>query len=177
MTEKSTSEQVKKDDPHGLLNAREGMMTLTPQLWFDGDAEKAIQFYEKALGAKRNCQIYKGEDGRVMHCMLLIGDVQIMIADTGSEWTDGWECAPQKGATTSFWVYTKDVDALYKHVIACGMTSRQEPKDMFWGDRMAKVKDPYGHCWDFASKVKKDDTEEGGPEAKKQKVEDKGEAL
>ena len=28
------------------------------------------------------------------------------------------------------------------------------PRDMFWGDRYASVKDPFGHSWTFATHVR-----------------------
>ena len=28
------------------------------------------------------------------------------------------------------------------------------PSDMFWGDRMSSLMDPFGHKWDFASHVR-----------------------
>jgi hypothetical protein len=28
------------------------------------------------------------------------------------------------------------------------------PADMFWGDRMGQITDPYGHKWSFATHLK-----------------------
>eukprot|EP00287_Rhodomonas_sp_CCMP768_P016676 CAMPEP_0202807848 /NCGR_PEP_ID=MMETSP1389-20130828/499_1 /ASSEMBLY_ACC=CAM_ASM_000865 /TAXON_ID=302021 /ORGANISM="Rhodomonas sp., Strain CCMP768" /LENGTH=196 /DNA_ID=CAMNT_0049477973 /DNA_START=44 /DNA_END=634 /DNA_ORIENTATION=- len=175
--QKRPAAEISKDDPFGLLNhGVAGMRTVTAELWFDGDCENAIELYKKAFNAKVKDEIYKADDGKVMHSMVEIGDVTFMLADCGWkapdwEWTDGLERAPKDGVTTSFWMYSKDVDGLYKHCLECGMTSRAEPKDMFWGDRMAKVKDQYGFCWDLAKPLKNKD-EETTPEEKKQKLEE-----
>jgi PhnB protein len=29
----------------------------------------------------------------------------------------------------------------------------QEPTNEFWGDRLARLKDPFGHLWEVASRV------------------------
>ena len=33
----------------------------------------------------------------------------------------------------------------------CGATVKQAPLDMFWGDRMAKLVDPFGYEWSVAT--------------------------
>lgn len=49
------------------------------------------------------------------------------------------------------WVYVDDCDALYRRAIDAGCTVVNEIMDAFWGDRMGKIKDPFGHCWMIAS--------------------------
>jgi PhnB protein len=29
------------------------------------------------------------------------------------------------------------------------------PEDMFWGDRYAKLRDPFGHVWSLGAPIKK----------------------
>ena len=41
-------------------------------------------------------------------------------------------------------LYVKDCDGAYKKAIAAGAKSASEPADMFWGDRVGTVTDPYG---------------------------------
>jgi hypothetical protein len=52
------------------------------------------------------------------------------------------------------WLYVKDCDAAYRRAVDAGAKSRSEPADMFWGDRVAAVVDPYGYSWSFATHVK-----------------------
>jgi PhnB protein len=40
---------------------------------------------------------------------------------------------------------------LYKRAIGAGAISESEPKDQFWGDRTATVKDSFGNTWSIAS--------------------------
>ncbi len=55
---------------------------------------------------------------------------------------------PNRGA---FYLYVADSDALYKQALSAGATSEREPKDEFWGDRTAMVKDPFGNTWSVAT--------------------------
>jgi hypothetical protein len=38
--------------------------------------------------------------------------------------------------------------------VAAGAKAGMAPADMFWGDRYAKVTDPFGHSWGLATHVK-----------------------
>jgi PhnB protein len=53
--------------------------------------------------------------------------------------------------SSSFFLYVSDVDAMYKRAINAGATSASEPADMFWGDRVAQVRDPSGTHWSIAT--------------------------
>jgi PhnB protein len=57
----------------------------------------------------------------------------------------------QSPTTSSLFLYVPDVDALYKRAVRAGATPISEPADMFWGDRMAQVKDHFGTSWGIAT--------------------------
>lgn len=127
----------------------EGMPTVTTQLWFRGDCEKAVEFYQKAFGAELAGPIAKAPGGKgVMHAMLRIGSSPIMMADA---WPGSWEQGPQQSATAGLFVYVDDCDAFFNRAAESGCEVIFPMNDMFWGDRMGKVKDPFGHCWGIAS--------------------------
>jgi hypothetical protein len=48
-------------------------------------------------------------------------------------------------------LYTDDVDAVFKKAVALGAKANQPPTDMFWGDRMGNLTDPFGHSWAVAT--------------------------
>ncbi len=52
----------------------EGMNTVTTQLFFDGDASRAIETYRAAFGAEPVGEVARTPDGKVMHAMLRVGD-------------------------------------------------------------------------------------------------------
>ncbi|HET8652561.1 MAG TPA: VOC family protein [Gaiellaceae bacterium] len=128
----------------------EGYHTLTAYLAVD-DAAAAIDFYERALGAKERVRM-AGPGDSVMHAELEIGDSLLMLSDPFPQAST----KPPKelgGTTASIFVYVENVDELYKQAVDAGATSTMEPDDMFWGDRFASVQDPFGHSWTIATHV------------------------
>ena len=127
----------------------EGMHTVTTHLWFKGDCAEAVDLYQKAFGAELAAPVAKGPDGKgVMHAMLKIGDSHVMMADA---WPGSWEIGPDGNATAGLFVYVNDCDKLFKRATDAGCEVIFPMADMFWGDRMGKVKDPFGHCWGIAT--------------------------
>jgi uncharacterized glyoxalase superfamily protein PhnB len=51
------------------------------------------------------------------------------------------------------YVYCDDVDALFNRAKAAGAQVVAAPSDMFYGDRVCKLKDPDGFDWYFATNV------------------------
>ncbi len=126
----------------------EGMSTVTAHLWFNGNCADAIEFYKEALGAIFPAAPIPSPDGGVWHAMMQVGDTNIMLADMPA---GGWEHGPDGGTTVGFWTYVDDCDAWYERAVAAGCEVIDRIADMFWGDRMGKVKDPFGHAWVFAT--------------------------
>ena len=50
-------------------------------------------------------------------------------------------------------MYVKDVDASFKRAIEAGASVNMPVKDMFWGDRIGQVIDPFGLVWCLATHV------------------------
>jgi PhnB protein len=136
----------------------EGMRSLTPYITVN-DAARAIDFYTRAFGAKEVSR-HLGPDGsKIMHAQLQIGDSMMMLSD---EFPFGICKSPQSlgGLTSSLWIYTEDTDAAFNRAVQAGATARMPPKDMFWGDRMGVVLDPFGHAWTLATRVEEVSPEE-----------------
>ena len=55
------------------------------------------------------------------------------------------------GTAGSLMLYVEDCDAFFKRAIEVGATSNMPPQDMFWGDRYARLTDPFGHQWAIAT--------------------------
>jgi PhnB protein len=126
----------------------EGYRTLTPYLVVR-DAARAMDFYKKAFGATEHFSM-KAPDGRVAHAEMKIGDSMIMISD---EFPGANVKSPQSigGTTVSVFLYSDDVDALFKRATQAGANTEMAPADMFWGDRFGKLMDPFGHSWAIAT--------------------------
>ncbi len=127
----------------------EGMSTVTAHLWFNGNGKEALTFYKKAFHAELTAPPAEYPDGKgVLHAMIRFGDTNLMLADA---WPGQWEEGPRDHASTGFIVYVDDCDTLYNQAVNAGCEVVEPIMDAFWGDRMGKVKDPFGHCWAIAS--------------------------
>ncbi|HEU5171880.1 MAG TPA: VOC family protein, partial [Gemmatimonadales bacterium] len=58
------------------------------------------------------------------------------------------------GTPVSFYLYVNDVDAFWKRAVDAGARPVMPVADMFWGDRMGKLEDPFGHAWAPAQHMK-----------------------
>jgi PhnB protein len=129
----------------------QGYHAITPIFVFK-DPRKAIEFYKKAFSAVEQV-VMPGPDGKsIVHADLKIGDSRIMM---GPE-NPGHSCtsAETMGCSPiSIYLYVKDVDAAFRQAVAAGGTVQMPVEDMFWGDRMGSIKDPFGYTWMLATHV------------------------
>ncbi len=129
----------------------DGYHSLTPYLVIKGAAE-AIEYYTKVFGAEETVRM-PGPGGGIMHAEVKIGNSMLMLADENPE--RGYlSPATTGGAGVSIMLYTTDVDATFKKAVEGGAKAVQPPTDMFWGDRMANITDPFGHSWAIATHTK-----------------------
>jgi PhnB protein len=137
----------------------EGYHTVTPFLSLKG-AEKAIQFYKKAFGAKE-IEKHHGPDGKIMHAAIKIGDSIILLADEFPDSKCGM-CSPESlnATTVVLHIYVEDVDALFDQSIKAGSKVIMPVMDTFWGDRYGQLQDPFGHRWSIATHKKDLTTEQ-----------------
>jgi PhnB protein len=126
----------------------DGYYSLTPYLHVKGAAE-ALEFYKKAFGATEVVRM-PGPGGRIMHAEVKIGNSMLMLADENPE-RGAFSPSTTGRATSSVMFYTDDVDATFKRAVAAGAKADQQPTDMFWGDRMANITDPFGQMWGIAT--------------------------
>jgi PhnB protein len=128
----------------------EGYHTITPSLTMP-DCAGAIDFYKEAFGAEERMRA-PGPGGSVWHAEIQIGDSVVMLND---EFPEQGAHGPQAlgGSPVGMWVYVEDVDAAFEKAVAAGAEVSMPPADMFWGDRMGALVDPFGHKWTLASHV------------------------
>jgi PhnB protein len=126
----------------------DGYHSLTPNLTYR-NAPAAIEWLKKVFDATAAICM-PDPQGRIVHAELRIGNSMLMLHEETPDWG---QLSPQalNGSSGSTFVYLEDVDATYAKAIAAGAKSTCPPSDMFWGDRMAKVIDPFGHVWGLAT--------------------------
>ena len=136
-----------------MANPNQGPTTgLTPHIAIaDKRASEAIEFYKQAFGAVEQVRM-PAEDGvRLMHAHLHINGSSLMMHDDFPEYS-GQAMAAPSGVTLHLQV--DDADRWYDRASAAGATSVMAPENMFWGDRYAQVKDPFGHLWSIGHPLK-----------------------
>jgi PhnB protein len=122
----------------------DGYTTLSISLAVD-DAARAIDFYQRAFGAKERFRM-DAPGGKVGHAELEVGDSVVMVADPFPMATS--KPPSQLGGTTCVvFMYVEDVDATVQRAVEAGATVTRPVEDMFWGDRTGEVADPFGHQW------------------------------
>lgn len=133
-----------------IVNDAEIVNTLTPYLVVDG-AAAAIDFYVAAFGAVEHHRLV-GDDGRVGHAELVLGNSRIMLAD---EYPEANAISPttRGGTSTSFTVAVPDVDAVFARAVALGATELRPVADQFYGHRQGTLRDAWGHQWSISSPI------------------------
>lgn len=121
-----------------------------PQLFIPNGVTD-IDFYKKALGAKENMRI-NNEDGTV-HVAEFSMDG--MLFHLHEETTNGREYAPASlgGTTVLIGLFVKDVDAQMQRAIDAGAELLSPATSYDYGYRQGQVRDPFGHCWMFESRI------------------------
>jgi PhnB protein len=117
--------------------------TAAPRLAFR-DPAKAIEFYQRALGAKETFRFEVG--GSIPHAEIMIGESTI---DITGEWPEGGRFSAETlgGSPISMSVRVDDVDAFAEHAVAEGMKVVRAAQDQFYGHRDALLQDPFGYSW------------------------------
>lgn len=116
------------------------------------NAKEALEFYGKAFGAETVLRIPGPDGNSTMHAEMRIGNSIVMMSDEKPQWNAK---SPKTlgGTPASQHLYVEDVDALFQRAVAAGCTVVMPVSPTFWGDRFAKVEDPYGHGWSMATHV------------------------
>ncbi len=124
----------------------QGLHSLTPLLIIDG-ADQAIEWYKKAFGAEVVTRALDPSGKKVWHAAVQIGDSQLFINDTFPEMGSGAQ-------TTSLWLYGDNVDQRWQRAVDAGGKVTMPLSDMFWGDRLGQLLDPFGNRWNLAQHMK-----------------------
>lgn len=128
---------------------------LNPYLNYNGNAEKAIQHYERALGAKvesvmrfsdvQGMPVAEENKNRIMHAALRIGEGTIMVSDMPPGRTVA------AGGSAHIVMEFTDVEDMTKkfNALAEGGTVTMPLQDTFWGATFGMLQDAYGIQWMF----------------------------
>ena len=106
------------------------------------DAKAAMSFVKQVFGGKVIEQM-AGDDGKLMHGAVKVGDSVVMFSDAMNE--------PVRAGNLI--VYVRNVDKTFAKAVKAGAKTLAEPSDQFWGDRFARFEDPFGNRWGVATHI------------------------
>jgi uncharacterized glyoxalase superfamily protein PhnB len=86
-----------------------------------------------------------------MHAEIQIGTAFLMLND---EVMGLRSAASYAGSPVAFYLYFEDCDAAFRKAISAGGKELTPIIDMFWGDRMGQIQDPFGYKWTLATHIK-----------------------
>ena len=117
------------------------------------NARDAVAFYSTVFGTEPTLQLDM-PDGRVMHCEFQLGDARFFLSEELPE--HGGTPSPKTlGATSvAIHLYVDDCDAMVAAMKSNGAEVLMDPMDLFWGERFARVRDPFGHEWGVGQKLR-----------------------
>jgi uncharacterized glyoxalase superfamily protein PhnB len=126
--------------------------TITPHLVVR-DAARAIDFYRRAFGAAELYRNHAPDGKAVMHAELMLGDSRFLLHD---EFPEQGMLSPlgYQGTAVTLHLYVPDVDAVFKAAVEANAEVVMPLEDCFWGDRYGILKDPFGHRWSVATRLK-----------------------
>lgn len=135
------------------------MKTINPYLNFDGQTEKAMNFYKSVFGGEftgdgimrmRNIpdmpELPEEEKDRVMHVSLPLGNGQLLMA---SDIVPSLGHKLRVGNNNYISIFTEDrqeADRLF-HALSEDGEVEMPMQDQFWGDYFGSFKDQFGVCW------------------------------
>jgi PhnB protein len=125
-----------------LAPVPEGYHSVTPWI-ITRDTAALLDFLHRAFGAEELARILDA-DGRIGHAEARIGDSVVMAFDAPEQWP---------GTPSFLRLYVADGDAVHARALAAGATSITEMTNLFFGDRVGRVRDPFGNVWWIQTRV------------------------
>jgi PhnB protein len=92
-----------------------------------------------------------GPDGRIEHAEIRIGDSVVMLFDA----QPGWPRTP-----AFLRLFVEDADATHRRAVAAGGESVTDVTLLAFGDRVGRVRDPFGNIWWIQTHVEDVDPDE-----------------
>jgi uncharacterized glyoxalase superfamily protein PhnB len=116
----------------------------------DTDAE--IRFLRDVFGAvERPGSRMVNADGTIGHVEVELGDAVVLMFDAQPDWP---------ALPAHLRVYVDDARTAFGRAIAAGATEVTRVTELFFGERVCRVRDPQGHLWWIHERVETLDPDE-----------------
>lgn len=128
------------------------MRGITPYLQVKNTGE-AIAWYERVFEATEIRARLVAPDGTCMNAEIEIEGARLMLAD---EMPKIGSTSPETLAGTSVVLdlHVADADVVFAKALAAGATEIYPLANQFYGDRAGRVRDPFGHHWIIATRIR-----------------------
>lgn len=114
----------------------DGYTAVTPWV-ITRDTGRVLEFISAAFGGVELARV-PNESGGVGHAEIRVGDAVVMAFDS----PPGWSVTP-----AFLRLFVDDADDTYRRALAAGASAVTEPTELFWGDKVGRVRDPLGNIW------------------------------
>ncbi len=128
------------------------MKGIVPYLQFKNTGE-AIAWYARVFGAKEVRARLVAPDGTCMNAEIEIEGTRLMLADEMP--AIGSTSPATLGATSVVLdLHVERSDEIFARALAAGAEQIYPLADQFYGDRAGRVRDPFGHHWIIATRIR-----------------------
>jgi PhnB protein len=128
------------------------MRGIVPYLQFTNTGE-AIAWYSRVFGAKEVRARLVAPDGTCMNAEIEIEGTRLMLADEMP--AIGSTSPATLGATSVVLdLHVERSDEIFARALEAGAKQIYPLADQFYGDRAGRVRDPFGHHWIIATRIR-----------------------
>lgn len=123
-----------------------------PELTLD-DARRAIDFYQRAFGAKDLGTHATPDGSKIMHSGLEVNGGVIFVCDDFPERSGGQRRSPRAlgGSPVTIHLNCADVHAAWNRAVKAGARVLMPLEQQFWGDVYGVLEDPFGQRWSMSA--------------------------
>jgi PhnB protein len=115
------------------------------------NAPEAIAFYVRALGAAEITRFMNARSGTISHADLALGAAEFSVTEEARAWNS--DAPPSLGGSpVVLQLRVENVDAAFERMRDAGAAVVFGLAD-FCGDRMARLRDPFGHLWILSERI------------------------
>ncbi|MGH8967207.1 MAG: VOC family protein [Actinomycetes bacterium] len=129
----------------------EGYGTVTPWM-ISKDTAGVLDFLARAFDAEELSRVDNPNGPGIGHAEVRIGDSVVMLFDA---LTPAWPYTP-----SFLRLYLPDGDRAWQQAVDAGATPLHRMTEMFWGDRVGRVRDPFGNVYWIQTRVLVPDADE-----------------
>lgn len=119
------------------------------------DVRRAVDFYTGAMDMVAIAELpdTTNDSGELLFARLRYRGNNFTL--NKEHWDSACLSPASSGQTPPFifYLYVDDVAALTEQMVQAGASVQVAASEMFWGDKKARLQDPFGYLWDIAQKL------------------------